>query len=311
MKNLLFICFIIILGFNAKAQKKDWVNYPFREIFVDCALNEFFFERIPKCLFIQTENEYNNLCNGKKSEVNFDKEIVLGISVNLCDYQENPPYFNFYILQNTKTNKIYLRINYIKIHISNQSRSIQNRISAPKYRSETILTWIAIPKPRNDYEINVQFFNNFNIEYVQNLNSEKPKYPFRRILMDCNILQNVSSDSVLCYFVQTKEEFDFLCDELKVEDSIDFENEFILGMRVINPWTKKIPDFRNVTYNIKTGIIHITVFFDYKSTIKRKIKKQNEHLQSWYAIKKPEGDYEIHLHFVGWYEDVIKVFKNY
>jgi len=49
---------------------------------------------------------------------------------------------------------------------------------------------------------------------------------------------------------------------------------------------------------------------DYRPTIKRKIKKHRGHLQSWYAIKKPEGNYEIHLHFLGWHEDATKVFKN-
>jgi len=153
MNRFFFICIFFLLCIQAKAQEKDWVDYPYREITVDCRHGFPYRELITSC-FIQTRDEFNKLCSESKSELNFFREVVLGVHV-ATEYEPwNPnnnsipgsiPIFRYSIMQDPKTGIIHCM--FYHYH------------RPPSTQRALVLHWIAIQKPIYNYEINVHFIN--------------------------------------------------------------------------------------------------------------------------------------------------------
>jgi len=156
MKKLLFIVFLLVLGFYTKAQEKDWVKYPHNKLTVDCSVLEIPDSGLPMCYFIQNKFEYNNICNKRKTNVDFNKEIVLGIKVDTTYDRHNYPIFTYSFKQDPKTNIIHLMVNYVT-----------QRITFTYQKGVIIYSWFSIPKPIGEYEIHVHFFNKNELDLIK------------------------------------------------------------------------------------------------------------------------------------------------
>ena len=131
-------------------QENNLVNYPYREISVRCGTNELPIDEFPMCYFIQTRDEFNNLCRVRKfatkifkrdSEINFFKEIVLGIL-----FQMDAPDYHFQSMYDETSNNIHIYVHYMLI-----SGEKQNKID--------VLKWIAVPKPLGNYQVHFHFMS--------------------------------------------------------------------------------------------------------------------------------------------------------
>jgi len=308
MKKLLFIVFLLVLGCQIIAQQKNLVVYPFRVINVDCIESNQHRSDYPQHFFIQTESEFYKICGKKNYIVNFDNEIVLGAIVRTgTRYTDKKnisvPYFSYSVMQEQDTRIIHFTIIYPNTMFTQPNDILKQ-------------AWVAIPKQKEDSEIHISIWSGTfggvkGKYYLQVLKSGHKNYEFREISVDCEIQQFSSDDSVFCYFVQTQEEFDFLCDNKITKSFINFSNELIIGLKVLSHWNNKLPNFRYITQDIETGIIHIMCYFDDRIASRIRNRKPDDPIQSWYTVKKPEADYEIHLHFVGWNENKTMIFKNF
>jgi hypothetical protein len=284
----------LLMCITIKAQENRWVNYSFREISgnrTDQAPDT----GRPMCYFIQTYEEFDRLCSGSKTEVNFFKETVLGVNVSTFNSK-----FRYSIKKDPKTDIIHFMVYY---GCGPSSRE----------RPRTKLAWIAIPKPANDYEVHVHFYNFGKLTEVKVFKNDMVNYPYRVISTDCTVQEFSSTDSVSCQIIQTRDEYNKWCNEKKSKSTINFFKEIVLGVQVLTTYDGRVPDFRYIIHDTKTGSIHIMVYFDVvprSSPPDRVLWSSQDQLQSWVALQKPIGNAEIHLHFVNWNGSETRVFKN-
>ena len=150
MKNKIIISIgiISVLCIHTKAQE---INYPYREISVRCGTRELPIDEFPMCYFIQTRDEFNNLCRVRKfatkifkrdSEINFFKEVVLGFR-----FQMDAHDYHFQTMYDETSNNIHIYVHYMLI-----SWAKQEKIEA--------LKWIAVPKPLGKYQVHFHFISN-------------------------------------------------------------------------------------------------------------------------------------------------------
>ena len=90
---------------------KNWIDYPYREIFVYCN-DGFPFGEVPASCFIQSRDEFNNICRGGKSKINFFREIVLGVKVPTVypNSFSRIPKFEYLIKKDPETQIIHFMI---------------------------------------------------------------------------------------------------------------------------------------------------------------------------------------------------------
>ena len=153
MNKLVFIGLILVLSFNAKSQESNLTFYSTREITLEKVQRLQKYE-LPACFFIQTLNEYQEIfCMGRKSEVFFNREFVLGVKAlnNIIQYET-------FIEKETNIIHVFVySITHKYIYVSQQFH--------PKYTENkpyqgTNLIWLAIPKPSGNYGIQVHFTHN-------------------------------------------------------------------------------------------------------------------------------------------------------
>ena len=155
MEKYFFLVAFLILRIPLAAQENDLVNCPYREITVSCGTGQKLpFDGYPMCYFIQTRDEFNNLCGGKKSEVNFFREIVLGVWVEAEGTHTKigtKPDFHYRLMHDKHTKEVHFFVYY----------SLNKKTKNGKM---TALTWIAIPKPMGNYQVHFHLKNRNEIE---------------------------------------------------------------------------------------------------------------------------------------------------
>ena len=149
MNRFIFIGIVSILCFHTKAQKRDLVSYPYREINVGSISGA-----TPMCYLIETREEFNKICRkkgitirvgSKEPSINFFREIVLGVKVSMEFLNDPNPYYHFELMQDKSTKDIHFFVYYILINTRRGKMSSQ--------------TWIAIPKPLGNYQVHFHLIN--------------------------------------------------------------------------------------------------------------------------------------------------------
>ena len=157
MNKFLFIGIISVMCFHAKAQKKDWVKYPYRELLVASCADNVFDEQ---CFLIQNRDEFNKLCKRKGFSfrisggdvIDFSKEIILGFKDDT--HAAFPPSrHHFQVMQDKSTKDIHFFV-----------QNPQRKRSGISTREGRLIrqTWIIVPKPTDNYQVH------FHLEYNMN-----------------------------------------------------------------------------------------------------------------------------------------------
>lgn len=180
MNRVLLIGIVSVLCMHTKAQEKDWVEYPYREISVPCDTKSLHRDKFPMCYYIQTREEFDTLCDNrklgielsigkKKSEINFFKEFVLGVWVeaDLIPTESGlNPYFNFKVMYEKGTKIFHYFFNYsldVLRRDMPEPRSVKPGLRRSPKTSQ-VLIWIAIQKPIGIYQVHFHLTNEFEME---------------------------------------------------------------------------------------------------------------------------------------------------
>ena len=149
-----------LLCINIKAQEKNLIDYPFRDIpKVYLTTSQ---SREPRelprlngpCFFIKTLDEFYKIFpkrgitivigkNPEKPPINFSNEIVLGVVVSI-EYFAIPDY-NFQVMQDINTKDIHFFVYYYD--------------GGTRRGKGSARTWIAVPKPDGDYQVHFHLVN--------------------------------------------------------------------------------------------------------------------------------------------------------
>ena len=154
MYKIIVIFIYLLLCIFTNAQEKEWVKYPYREISVDCAKNEYAGVNTTLCYVIQNKDDFNRICSGEKSKVYFSNEIILGVKVSTNVFgsnypREHVPNLKYSIYKETSKKIIHFMVYFI---------------SGPSSYRCLAESWVAIQKPEDDYEIHFHLDGNKDIE---------------------------------------------------------------------------------------------------------------------------------------------------
>ena len=149
------ISIVFVLYFQATAQDKYGIRYPHKEVSVNCN-GGFPRDGLPSSCLIQTRDEFNKLCNGAISGINFNREIVVGVlfpTIYEGIIPNRTTKYQYYVMKDPKTGVIHFVINYT--------------YNPPSSNRGLVQKLIAIQKPIGDYEINVHFVNSSDSEIIK------------------------------------------------------------------------------------------------------------------------------------------------